>query len=468
MSKIHRREMIKTTALAIGACTVLPAYLTSARAADNPQQPPSRRINLGCVGIGGQGEGIIPFFCHDKIATPIAFADVDHDRGKNMIKRYPEAKTYHDFRKMYDEMGKDIDAVTIATPDHTHFTATILAMSMGKHVYTEKPLTHSFQEAEILMRAEKKYGVVTQMGNHGHTSAGSEQFKKLVSHGIVDDIVKIEAWKSSALWHMGKDRINQYPQQQPIPASLNSWDLWCGPSEVHPYNSKYHPFNWRGFFCYGGGIFGDWGPHIIDLVHNYLKLGLPTQVKAVQCFDCNPVIFPRSSNILFKFPERGPRLPAVELDWKAGMDFKTPQADPKYGEKQADGTIKIPDLEGAGTFLHRKQNDYIIKRGSHRSASRIYPLETMASFGDTLKAEAPIFTHQRCFIEACMGRGKTESPFEKSGVLTQVLLLGMIAEQLNEDLSFDPIKKMFVGNDSANALLKIEPRAEWASCYKLA
>ena len=464
--------MIKTSAFAIGACTVLPAYLTSARAADNPKLPPSGRINLGCVGIGGRAEGVLPHMVGGK-AQPIAFADVDYMRGKKMIERYPQAKTYHDFRIMLDEMGKDIDAVTVITPDHTHFVATILAMSMGKHVYTEKPLAHTFEESEILMRAEKKYKVVTQMGNQGHTSVGAEQFKKMVANGIISDIVKIEAWKSAREWggwYMdAKKRFSLVPVQQPIPTSLESWDLWCGPCEVRPFNSLYHPNHWRGFYSYGSGMFGDWGAHIIDFAHDYLELGLPTQVTAVQCFDPNPVIFPRSSNIVFNFPERGPRRPAVILDWKAGDDFKIPLAEAKYAYQQQEGTLKVPSLEMVGTFLHRKQNDYIIHRESHAKVSRIYPTTTMNEFGEKVKAQGPKFGHERGFIEACMGNGRTESPFSKAGVLTQVLNLGMIAEQLNADLAFDPVKKQFVGNDLANALLQgSAPRSEWAGFYKLA
>ena len=467
---IPRRDFLVKSAISLGACTILPAYLTSARAADNPKLPPSRRINLACIGIGGQAGGVIPGLHGNGAAMPIAFADVDHVRGKKMIEKYPEAKVYHDFRIMLDEMGKDIDAVSVITPDHTHFVATILAMSMGKHVYTEKPLTHTFEEAEILMRAEKKFKVVTQMGNHGHTSSGAEQFKIMVSNGIISDIVKIEAWKSAGLWFMNsKDRISQYPSQEPMPQSLKSWELWCGPREVHPFSYKYHPFNWRAFYCYGGGMFGDWGAHIIDFAHDHLKLGLPTRIKAVQCFDHNSILYPRSSHITFQFPARGPGLPELVLDWKAGGDLKVPTADPKFAEVQNNGESKIPNLGGVGSFLHRKQNDYLISRGSHGAVSRIYPQKTMVEFGEKVKGKKPAYDHYQGFIEACKGNGTTESPFSKAGELTQVLILGTIAEYLNAELNFNPANKRFVGNDSANDLLVgAPPRAEWAGYYKLA
>lgn len=467
---INRRDFLIKSAVGVGACTILPAYLTSARAADNPKLPPSQRVNLACIGIGGRAFQVIPHLCSKNISTPVAFADVDFECGKKIIEQFPNVKTYHDFRKMFDEMGKDIDAVSIITPDHTHFVATILAMSMGKHVYTEKPLTHTFEEAEILMRAEKKYGVVTQMGNQGHTSSGAMQFKQLVAEGIVRDIVKIEAWKDASLWFMnGKKRIAKFPEQESLPTSLQNWDLWCGPREVKAFSNKYHPFDWRGFYCYGGGMFGDWGSHLIDFAHDYLHMGLPTEVKAMKCVDHNKFIFPQSSHIVFKFPERGPGLPAVELDWKAGNDFEPPQASPKYAEPNSEGILQIPNLGEAGTFLHRQQDDYLIQRGHHGDISRIYPRKTMLEFGAKMKVANPPLNHQGSFIQACKGQGKTESPFHRAGVLTQVLNIGTIAEQLNQDLTFNPQTKLFGNSDMANALLRgPEPRTEWAQYYKLA
>jgi hypothetical protein len=264
-----RREFVKQSVAAGFGFTFLPAYLTSARAADNPKLPPSRRINLGCIGVGGRARNVIPGLTSGGFATPVAFADVDFVTSKDIEKNlqtFPDVKRFHDFREMLDKMSSDIDAVSVVTPDHTHFTAAIQAMALGKHVYVEKPLTHTFEEAEILMRAEKKFKVVTQMGNQGHTSAGAEQFKQMLAAGVVDDVVKIDAWKSPSLWFMkAAERIQGYPPAEQVPESMKSWDLWCGPQEVKPYSKMYHPSKWRGFHLYGGGMFGDWGAHIINL-----------------------------------------------------------------------------------------------------------------------------------------------------------------------------------------------------------
>ena len=470
---LNRRNFLKKTAVSTFGFTFIPAYLTSARAADNPKLPPSQRVNLGCIGVGGRAAGVIPSLTDDGFAVPIAFCDVDFassDKIKPNLERWPDMPRYHDFRVMFDEMGKDIDAVSVVTPDHTHFVAAIHAMSLGKHVYVEKPLTHTFEESEILMRAERKFKVVTQMGNQGHTSSGAEQMKQIVAAGLADDVYKIEAWKEPSLWFMqvGK-RISEYPAAESLPSTFSNWDLWCGPQQVKPFSGKYHPGGWRAFHQFGCGMFGDWGCHIIDFVHHYMQLGLPTAVTPVRLDDYNKVIFPLSSHIRFQFAERGPTMPAVELMWRAGADC-FPEIEEKYGDRQEDGSVKIPSPGAvAGTLMHRKQGDYLIQRGHHASASRIFPREKMMEHYDVMKAPKIPFNHGLSFIQACMGNTKTESPFSVAAPLTQVLNLGMIAEFLNEDLKFDPQKKRFVGNDAANFLLSGEaPRAEWAPYYKLA
>ncbi len=468
-SSSSRRSFVKQSVAAGLGFNFIPAYLTSARAADNPKLPPSRRINLGCIGVGGRAGGVIPGLTSGGHAMPVAFADVDFAMAKGIeknLKAHPDVKRFADFREMLDKMGKDIDAVSVVTPDHTHFVAAIQAMALGKHVYVEKPLTHTFEEAEILMRAEKKFKVVTQMGNQGHTSAGADQFKQMLAAGIVDDIVKIDAWKSPSLWFMNAEEralIKGYPPGEPKPESLN-WDLWCGPQEVKPFSKMYHPFNWRGFHLYGGGMFGDWGAHIIDFAHDHLKLGLPTQITPIALADYNQISYPLSSDIVFQFPARGEKMPAVELHWKAGGDTKI-EIPEKFGDPGADGKVFIPNPGNTGSLLHRKQGDYLVQRGSHDRHSQIYPRAKMVENKDTMALHPPKYSHQESFIQACMGNGSTESPFSISGELTQVLNLGTIAEYLNVDLQFDPKTKRVIGNDEANARLAgPPPRAEWADC----
>ncbi len=466
MSKNTRRDFLKKSAAASFGFTILPSYLvTGARAADG-KLPPSQRVNLGCVGVGGRASGVIPSLCGGGKAQPVAFCDVDFKarRVDANMKKYPGVQQFADFRVMLEKMDKDIDAVSVVTPDHTHFPAAMLAMSMGKHVYVEKPLTHSYREADLLMQAEKKFKVVTQMGNQGHTSGGSAQFENLVKEGVVKDITKIDAWKTPGLFFMDpRQRISAYPKEEKKPATLD-WDLWCGPAEMKPFSSMYHPFSWRGFWLYGNGMLGDWGAHIIDFAHDFLKLGQPTQITPLRMDDHNEVIFPLNSHMRMQFPKRGKR-PAVELTWRDGADCR-PEVPEQYHVKHKDGAVKAPMLESAGTVLYREDGKLAITRGSHSGKSKIIPTEQSEANRDALNVRDPKFNHGRSFTEACMGNDQTRSPFSIAGDLTKTLMLGVVCQRLNEELNFDRKKERFVNNDRANALLEgPKPRKGWEEFY---
>lgn len=461
---IGRRGFLKRSASAFGF-SVMPSYLALGRADAAGNLPPSQRVQLACIGVGGRAAAVVPGLCSGGHAVPVAFCDVDFEApGVDAnLRNHPEVRRFADFRVMLDQMGDDIDAVSVVTPDHTHFAATIDAMRRGKHVYVEKPLTHTFQESELLMRAADRFGVVTQMGNQGHTSAGSVQFQHLVEKGIIRDIVKIEAWKTPSLWFMEADqRIHDYPSGESPPKSLD-WDLWCGPKPVHDYSRRLHPFDWRGFHAYGNGMLGDWGAHIIDFAHDFLALGLPERIEPLAMEDHNAVTFPLASRLRMEFPERGPGRPACELLWHDGHDC-LPEVDRKY--HSAAGRTP-PRFGEAGTLLHRRDGEFLIQRASHEQVSRLLPQETMLDYREDLRAEAPEFDHMTSFIQACKGGEPTRSPFRIGGELTQVLMLGVICQRLNQALVFDREKKRFEGNDRANELLAgPPPRKGWEEFYQ--
>lgn len=463
-----RRSFIRKSAAATFGFTVLPSYLALGKKDSEGNVPPSQRINLGCVGAGGRAAGVIPGVCKDGFAKPIAFCDVDFKaRGiEKSVEKFPESRHFTDFRVMLDQMDRDIDAVTVCIPDHCHYVAALAAMQRGKHVYVEKPLTHSYRESELLMQAEKKYGVVTQMGNQGHTSQGASQFQHLVSKGLISDIVKIEAYKTPGIWFMDPaKRISEYPPGEPMPESLD-WDQWCGPAEMKPFSTLYHPFGWRSFYLYGNGMLGDWGAHIIDFAHDYLELGLPTKIEALEMTDHNEVIFPLNSRIAMHFPARGEKHPACELTWFDGADCH-PSLDKELWNTGADGEKVKPDLGNAGTLLHRKDGAFVIQRGSHTRPSIIYPREVMIEHAEDIKIDGPELDHQEAFTQACLGNGTTNSPFSVAGPLTKVLLLGVICQYLNEDLEFDPAAEQFVNNAAANDLLAgPAPRKDWEGFYE--
>jgi predicted dehydrogenase len=470
MNKTPRREFLKKSAAATFGFTVLPSYLATGRAADG-KLPPSKRVNLACVGVGGRATGVIPSVCSGGKAKPVAFCDVDFKarRVDQNLKKFPGTRQFQDFRVMLEKMGNDIDAVTVVTPDHTHFPAAILAMSMGKHVYVEKPLTHSYREAGMLMKAENKWGVVTQMGNQGHTSNGSVQFQELLKAGALKNINKVDAWKTAGLWFMKKDsRISEYPPAQKMPETLN-WDLWAGPAEMKPFSDKYHPFNWRAFYLYGNGMLGDWGAHIIDFVHDFLKLGQPTSIKPLLMEDANNVIFPLSSHLMMKFPKRGKNLPELELTWRDGGNCH-PTIPEKFHTKQKDGSLKAPKLGGAGTVLYRKDGKFALKRASHSGTSSIIPGDAGDKYKEALSAKGPKNNHGMAFAAACMDEDKTRSPFSIAGDLTKTLMLGVVCQYLNEELAFDRTTERFTGSNKARANALLDgpaPRKGWEDFYKM-
>lgn len=468
-----RRSFIKKTAAvsAIGFPTIMPSYLALGKEDSAGNLPPSKRINLACIGVGGRASGVIPGLIKGG-AVPVALCDVDfsHQKAWKGAADYPKAKRFTDFRVMLDEMDKDIDAVSVVVPDHSHFCAAMDAMRRGKHVYVEKPLAHSFDECEMLMKAEKKFNVVTQMGNQGHTSSGSSQFKQMVDNGLIKNVKKIDAWKSPGLWFMdATQRIDHFPPPEVMPTTLD-WDLWCGPAPMKPFSSKYHPFNWRAFHLYGMGMLGDWGAHIIDFAHDYLNLGLPTEITNIMMDDHNQVIFPLSSQLAMKFPSRGKNMPECTLTWRDGADC-VPKLDERYWHTDDAGKKVEPNLGKNGTLIYPDGEDFIVKRGSHASTSSLLPFEMNRELYDLVKApKTDGLGHQESFIKACMGEGKTTSPFSVSAPLSQVLCMGAICQYLNPDapLKFDPKTKQFTNNADANRLLKgTPPRKGWEEYYKV-
>jgi hypothetical protein len=464
----NRRDFVKKSAAMTAGFTILPSYLISGARAQDGKLPPSKRINLAVIGVGGRAAHVVPEICSGGKAHPVAFCDVDFSakRVEDNLKRYPGVRQFTDFRVMLEEMDKDIDAVSVVTPDHTHFPAAILAMSMGKHVYVEKPLTHSYREADMLMRAEKRFNVVTQMGNQGHTSGASAQFQRMVEHGVVRDITKVDAWKSPNMFFMdAAQRFSAYPKEAKAPEALD-WDLWCGPAEKKPFSAKYHPFDWRAFWLYGNGMLGDWGAHIIDFVHDFLQLGQPTRLTPLRIDDHNDVLFPLSSHLRMQFPRRGVH-PPLQLTWRDGADY-LPQVPEQFHEKKPDGSLEAPKLGGAGTVLYRADGKFAITRGSHSGRSHVIPVDQAEEYAQALEVGEPRFGHASSFTAACMGEDKTRSPFSIGGDLTKTLMLGVICQHLNEELHFDRETERFVGNDRANAMLDgPPPRSGWEQFYKM-
>ena len=249
---------------------------------DSPGVPfvsANEKVNIAFIGIGNRGGEIAKELYKTGLCNVVALCDVDMGakHTQELISMFPKVPRYQDFRKMFDQMADKIDAVTVGVPDHAHFPITIEAMAHGKHVYVEKPMARTFQEIELMMRGEKKYGVVTQMGNQGHSEANYFQFKAWKEAGLIKDVTAITAHMNSPRrWHGWNPNIKHMPMGEPIPETMD-WDTWLGVVQHHDYNHDYHMGQWRCWYDFGMGALGDWGAHILDTAHEFLDMGLPNR-----------------------------------------------------------------------------------------------------------------------------------------------------------------------------------------------
>ena len=419
--------------------------------------PPDRPLRLAVVGIGNRGNDMIKTFAATGLVSMAAFCDVHLDGAHTKESRelFPAVPLFHDFRAMLEQAGSTFDAVVVATPDHSHFPTAMHAMRHGKHVYVEKPLAQTFGEVDLLMTAARQTGVVTQMGNQGHSGNNYFQFKAWTEAGIIKDVTKIDAFMNSERrWHGWK--VDGFPSGEAAPPGLD-WDGWNASRPVHPFSARLHPQTWRGWFAYGTGAFGDWGAHILDTAHQFLELGLPHVIEAVRRDGPNTFIFPQATTVRFDFPARRD-MPPVEVFWYDGVDNRPPLP-PELGPG-----AKLTEREGK--FIYSK--DVVFKGGTHGDTLRIIPDERMKAMSSSLpKIGGGFSDHASNFVLACQGKEETRSPFSVSGPLTQVFLLGIVAQRLGGRLTFDPTRRQFAGNEEANRLLNAPaPRPGWESYYK--
>ncbi len=275
MEKLNRREFIGASASAVSSFLIVPRAVLGGTGG----KPPSEKLNIAGIGVGGMGATDLKGMETENI---VALCDVDDERAAETFARYPKAKKYKDFRKMLDKQ-KDIDAVVVATPDHTHAVAAMTAIKMGKHVYCEKPLTYSIYEARKLTEAAKQAGVATQqagvatqMGIQGHATESIRLLCEWIGDGAIGDVHEVHAWTPHPVWPQGIDRPKETP---PVPETL-AWDFWLGPAPYRPYNPCYLKMLWRGWWDFGTGGLGDMGCHIFDPIVYSLKLGAPLSVEA--------------------------------------------------------------------------------------------------------------------------------------------------------------------------------------------
>ncbi|RPE09234.1 gfo/Idh/MocA family oxidoreductase [Chitinophaga lutea] len=473
-NEYSRRRFLKQAMLA-SAAVATPGLLMAKGMPAPRKLGPNEKVNLACIGIGNRGAEITEALYKTGLANIVALCDVDMGapHTQKILKQFPNVPRFQDFRQMFDKMGKQIDAVSIGVPDFSHFPITMMAMGLGIHVYVEKPMARTFQEVELMMKAAKKYNkVVTQMGNQGHSEANYFQFKAWVDAGIIKDVTSITAHMNSPRrWHGWDTNIKAFPPAEQLPATLD-WDVWQMATNNHQYNKDFVNGQWRCWFDFGMGALGDWGAHILDTAHQFLDMGLPSEVTPVKLTGHNNFFYPTSSTLSFKFPKRG-KLPAVEVMWYDGVD-NLPPIPAGYGVSGLDPNIPPPSTGAIkpaklnpGKIIYGK--DLTFKGGSHGSTLSIIPEEKGKEMASRLPEvpQSPS-NHFANFLLACKGQEQTRSPFAIAGPLSQVFCLGVLAQWTNTKLEFDREKKIITNNKHANELLVgPPPRKGWEQYYKV-
>ena len=469
-----RRNFLKGVGLATAGLTVNPSNVF-AMTSKQTARAKSQKVKIAYIGIGNRGEQNIEEFAKTGMVEVVALCDVDI-QGKQCQKvlgMYPNAKRFTDFRKLFEEYSDHFDAVAASVPDHIHFFVAMMALKYGKHIYLEKPMVRTFQEAELLIEMAKRHPeIATQVGNQGHSQANYFQFKAWQEAGIIKDVTAVTAhMNNDRRWHKYDPNMIKMPEGDPIPEGMD-WDTWHGGVRYHNYSRLFHQGDWRSWYDFGMGALGDWGAHILDTVHEFLNLGLPYEVTLKYAKYHNEFFYPYSSTILFRFGARG-NMPPCDVTWYDGVD-NLPPLPAGYGKSELAAGIPTTNQ---GEYKDEKINpgkiiyskDLIFKGGSHGSTLKIIPEEKAKEMESKLPEvpQSPS-NHYENFLRACQGIEKTRSPFEINGVLSQVFCLGVIAQRLNTQLFFDPRTKQFTNNAFANAMLSgMPPRRGWEDFYKI-
>jgi predicted dehydrogenase len=380
----------------------------------------------------------------------VALCDVDDNYAAGTFKRYPKAKTYRDYRKMLDQQ-KDIDAVIVATPDHTHAVISMAAIKSGKNVYCQKPLTHCVYEARMLTEAARKAGVVTQMGNQGHSGEGIRLVCEWIWDGAIGAVREVHAWTNRPIWPQGLDR----PEDTPAVPDTLDWDLWLGPAPERPYNPVYLPFSWRGWWDFGTGALGDMACHIIDPAFWALKLGYPIGVEACAT-KVNSESAPVASIVRYEFPSRGD-MPPVKLTWYDGgmMPARPEELEPNR---------RMGDNEGGVLFVGDKGK---LVCGCYGSSPRLIPETKMQEYQRPEKTIARVDGaeggHERDWIRCCKEGRQPSSSFDYSGPLTETVVMGNLAIRCNgKKLDWDGLNMKVTNVDEANQYVRDQYRQGWS------
>ncbi len=421
---LSRRDFVAKTMAATAGFTIVPSFAVSGLG----HKAPSDKLNIVGVGIGGMGFHNLKAMEKENI---VGLCDVDWKYADHVFKHFPKAKKYKDFRKMFDEMGKSFDAVVVATADHTHAIVASHAITMGKHVYLQKPLTHTVYESRLLTKLAEKYKVATSMGNQGASGEGVNLVSEWLANGEIGEVTRVEAFTDRPIWPQGLPR----PDAQTPPGTLD-WDLFLGPAKYRPYNEIYTPWNWRGWWDFGTGALGDMACHILHPVFVGLELGYPYKAQGTSTLLLEDSA-PTAQKVTMKFPKRKAskkmkiNLPEVEVTWYDGG------LQPNKPEGWPDG--KDMNNSGGGVIFHGTKDKII---------AGTYGKDPWLLSGR--KPNSPKFrrrvklSHEMDWVRACKenpaNRVETASPFSEAGPFNEMVVMGVLAvrlQTLNKELDWD-------------------------------
>ena len=468
-STISRGQFLRHTTVAAAGFMIIPRHVMG-----NGFIAPSDKLNIAGIGVGGKGASDLMEFAKSPFVNIVSLCDVDDRQAKDARKRYPKATYYRDFREMLDKEKNNIDACSISTPDHTHAVATIAAMQLGKHVYTQKPLTHNIYEARQLTEAAKRYKVITQMGNQGGSGDGVRKAQEMFQAGLIGDVVEAHAWTNRPVWPQG---IPTPTGKFDVPAELD-WDLWLGPASFIDYNPAYLPFNWRGWWAFGTGALGDMACHIMDPIFRILPIRYPDSAECSvatiwkEMWNDTPNLdaCPPASIIHLNYPRTDGK-GNLRVSWHDGglLPERPQELLPEEAFGNWDGGVLIVGTKGKMLI------------DCYGANPRLLPTIRMKEFDHVPTLPRVPEGHYLQWVNACRagyGNATTSSPFEYAGPFTESILMGNLAIRSwmlknpklkgwedkylgRKKLLWDAANMRITNFDEANQFVKREYRSGW-------
>ncbi|HOW69552.1 MAG TPA: Gfo/Idh/MocA family oxidoreductase [Phycisphaerae bacterium] len=423
-----RRQFLKQSAISAAGLWL------AGRTGTAQSFPANEKLGIAIIGVSGQGAYSVGNLADQAI---VALCDVDENRAAETRKRFPKARFYTDFRKMFDASSKDFEAVVVATPDHTHAPATMMALKADKHVYCEKPLTHTVYEARMIAETARKRKRVTQMGTQIHAGDNYRRVVELIQKNTIGPVTEVHVWCPS-VW-AGSDRPKDTP---PVPVGLH-WDEWLGPAPVRPYHPAYAPAGWRGYWDFGGGGLADMACHYMDLPTWALELRHPQVVEA-EGPPVNDEHAPDQIVVRWEHPARKDK-PAVKLTWYGGVDKPAP-----------DIVARIPRW-GVGVLFIGEKGMLIADYDRHQ----LLPEREWTGFKPPEPFIPNSIGHHKEWVEACKKGGPTTCNFDYSGALTEAVLLGNVAYRSGKRIEWDAEKMRIANAPEAEQFLRRRYREGW-------